>query len=69
MVASTRQADPVPAATRRYVLAVLVIVYTFNFVDPQILAILLPSIKAEFGVNDSVLGFLAGPAFAVFYAT
>jgi predicted MFS family arabinose efflux permease len=56
-------------ATRRYVLGVLVVVYTFNFIDRQILAILLPSIKAEFGVNDTVLGFLAGPAFAVFYAT
>lgn len=56
-------------STRRYVLAVLFVVYTFNFIDRQILAILLPSIKAEFGVNDTVLGFLAGPAFAVFYAT
>jgi predicted MFS family arabinose efflux permease len=59
----------VTAGTRRYVLAILVLVYTFNFIDRQILAILLPSIKAEFGVNDSVLGFLAGSAFAIFYAT
>src|SRR5690606_3393680 len=56
-------------ATRRYVLALLVVVYTFNFIDRQILAILLPAIKAEFGVNDTVLGFLAGSAFALFYAT
>jgi predicted MFS family arabinose efflux permease len=56
-------------STRRYVLGVLVVVYTFNFIDRQILAILLPSIKAEFGVDDWVLGLLAGPAFAVFYAT
>ena len=47
----------------------LVVVYTFNFIDRQILAILLPAIKAEFGVSDSVLGFLAGTAFAIFYAT
>lgn len=47
----------------------LTIAYTFNFVDRQILAILLPAIKAEFGVSDWVLGFLAGPAFAVCYAT
>ncbi len=56
-------------AVRRYTLAVLVIVYTFNFIDRQILAILLPSIRAEFGVDDWVLGFLAGSAFALFYAT
>ena len=54
---------------RRYALGVLVVVYTFNFIDRQILAILLPAIKAEFMVDDWVLGFLAGPAFALFYAT
>jgi MFS family permease len=42
-------------SARRYSLAVLVVVYTFNFIDRQILAILLPAIKAEL--------------FAVFYAT
>ncbi len=60
---------PVSASARRYALGVLVVVYTFNFVDRQILAILLPAIKAEFGVGDAVLGFLAGTAFALFYAT
>lgn len=55
-------------ATRRYVLGLLVVVYTFNFIDRQILSILLPAIKAEFGVDDWVLGFLAGSAFALFYA-
>ena len=55
--------------TRRYTLAILVVVYTFNFIDRQILAILLPAIKAEFLVDDWVLGFLAGSAFALFYAT
>ena len=50
-------------------MGVLVVVYTFNFIDRQILAILLPAIKVEFAVNDWVLGFLAGPAFALFYAT
>lgn len=53
----------------RYALGILVIVYTFNFIDRQILAILLPAIKAEFAVDDKVLGFLAGPAFAILYAT
>ena len=54
---------------RNYALAILVVVYTLNFVDRQILAILLPAIKVEFDVDDWVLGFLAGPAFALFYAT
>ncbi len=54
---------------KRYALGVLIVVYTFNFIDRQILAILLPAIKDEFAVDDMVLGFLAGPAFAVLYAT
>jgi MFS family permease len=52
---------------RRYALAILAIVYMFNFIDRQILAILLPSIKEEFQVGDAVLGLLAGTAFALFY--
>lgn len=56
-------------ATRRYALALITTVYVFNFIDRQILAILLPAIKIEFGVDDWVLGFLAGSAFALFYAT
>ncbi len=54
---------------RRYVLGVLVVVYTFNFIDRQILSILLESIKADLGLSDQALGFLAGFAFAAFYAT
>ena len=56
-------------SARRYALAVLVVVYTFNFIDRQVLAILLPAIKAEFLVDDWVLGFLVGTSFALFYAT
>jgi len=53
---------------RRYVLTVLVVVYTFNFIDRQILSILLESIKLELGLSDQALGFLVGFAFAAFYA-
>ena len=59
----------VSPAARRYAMVVLTVVYVFNFVDRQILAILLPSIRDEFLVNDLILGFLAGTAFAIFYAT
>lgn len=55
--------------TRRYVLGVLVVVYTFNFIDRQILAILFEPIKAELGLSDADLGFLTGFAFAAFYVT
>src|SRR4051812_16135004 len=64
----TRAADT-DAATRRWVLGVLVVVYTFNFIDRQILSILLEPIKHELGLSDTQLGFLTGFAFAAFYAT
>lgn len=54
---------------RHFTLALLTTAYVFNFIDRQILAILLPAIKLEFGVEDWVLGFLAGPAFAILYVT
>ena len=57
----------ISAATRRYALVILAIVYMFNFIDRQILGILLPAIRDEFGVSDTWLGFLSGTAFAMFY--
>jgi MFS family permease len=50
-------------------MVVLAVVYMFNFIDRQILAILLPAIRDEFLVSDTILGLLAGTAFALFYAT
>lgn len=60
----TRQAGQ----KRGYILAILTLVYVVNFIDRQILPILLQSIKQEFGVSDAALGLLVGPAFAFFYA-
>ena len=53
---------------RWYVLAVLTLVYTFNFVDRQILVILQEQIRAELTLMDWQLGLLSGLAFAVFYS-
>ena len=50
-----------------YVLGVLTLVYVSNHVDRQILAILIGPIKEEFEVSDTMIGLLAGPAFALFY--
>ncbi|MFZ5718031.1 MAG: spinster family MFS transporter [Pseudomonadota bacterium] len=49
------------------VLAVLILAYTFNFLDRQILGILAGPIKAELGLTDSQLGLMGGLAFALFY--
>lgn len=50
-----------------YVLGVLFVMYLFNFLDRQLLAILLQPIKEDLKISDTALGFLTGFAFAVFY--
>jgi len=52
---------------RNYVLAMLTLVYVFNFVDRQVLIILQESIKKELHLSDTQLGMLSGLAFAAFY--
>jgi MFS family permease len=51
----------------RYVLGLLFVAYVFNFIDRQILAILLQPIKEELGASDTAMGLLTGFAFALFY--
>jgi len=53
--------------SRHVVLALLFIVYTFNFIDRQIIGILAAPIQAELGASDSEMGLLGGLAFALFY--
>lgn len=55
------------ASSPKVVLAVLILAYTFNFLDRQILGILAGPIKAELGLTDSQLGLMGGLAFALFY--
>lgn len=57
----------VSSAYRWYVLVLLTAVYTFNFIDRQIIGILSPAIKADLGLSDWQLGILKGFAFALIY--
>ena len=52
---------------RHYVLFILCLVGVVNFVDRQILAILLEPIKKDLGVSDTAMGLLSGIAFSAFY--
>lgn len=56
-------------AYKRYITVVLLVIYIFNQTDRAIFGILMEPIKREIGLSDSQLGFLAGPALALFYAT
>ncbi|CAA0102413.1 putative L-galactonate transporter [Halioglobus japonicus] len=50
-----------------YVLAVLFIVYVFNFIDRQAMSVFIGPIKEEFGASDTAMGLLVGFAFALLY--
>ena len=52
--------------TARRTLFFLLAIYSINFVDRQILSVLIEPIKADLGLTDTELGFLTGFAFAVF---
>jgi predicted MFS family arabinose efflux permease len=52
---------------RTYVLAMLVVVYVFNFLDRQIVTILAEPIKVDLGLSDTQIGLMSGLAFAIFY--
>lgn len=52
---------------RAYVLTMMLVVYTFNFIDRTVISIVQEPIKNEFGLDDFQLGLLGGPAFAVLY--
>ena len=57
-----------PSLYAWYVLALLSLTYVLNFIDRQILAMLIEPIKKEFGVSDTAMGFLSGFAFVFFYS-
>ena len=48
-------------------MAMLVVSYTLNFIDRQIIGILAEPIKGDLGLTDSELGWMGGTAFALFY--
>lgn len=54
---------------RLYVLAILIVAYTFNFLDRQILGILKDPIQADLGLSDTQVGLMGGVAFALLYST
>ena len=63
-----QQRDTAPSPRANIVLGLLLLAYIFNFLDRQILGILLEPIKADLQFTDSELGVLTGPAFALVYS-
>lgn len=59
---------PVSKARRVYVLVMMILIYTSNFIDRSLLGVLGQPIKADLKLQDWQLGMLGGLAFAVLYA-
>ena len=51
------------------VLWLLVLAYTFNFIDRTIISTIGQAIKEDLGLTDTQLGLLGGLAFALLYTT
>jgi predicted MFS family arabinose efflux permease len=65
----TDHTQPAAATSvKRRVLAMLLLVYTFNFLDRQILGILATPIKADLHLSDAEFGAIGGLAFALLYS-
>ena len=50
-----------------YVVGVLVLAYTFSFIDRQILSLLVQPMKHDLAISDTQMSLLQGFAFAIFY--
>jgi MFS family permease len=53
--------------SRRYILVILAALSAFNFLDQQLMSILLEPVRREFALTDIQLGLLSGLAFAALY--
>lgn len=61
--------DEPGAIAEWYIVAILTLVYVFNFVDRQIISVLQEPMRAELGLSDTQLGALQGLTFALFYVS
>ncbi|OYY72766.1 MFS transporter [Sphingomonas sp. 28-63-12] len=61
---------PYPSSRTAWTMVTLLtLAYVFSFVDRYILGLLIEPIKADLHFSDEKIGYLLGPAFALFYAT
>ncbi len=61
--------SPMPPSYRRYALGLMVAIYTVNFLDRQIVTILIPDLKRDLNLTDTEVGAMAGLWFAILYTT
>lgn len=66
--ASTDNANSTFLRRRGWMMLVLVLATALSSIDRQVLGMLLEPIRKEFGLSDTQIGILSGPAFTVLYA-
>ncbi|HEX4713146.1 MFS transporter [Phenylobacterium sp.] len=69
MTSATTTAPKAATGYRYVVVGLLAVVYTFNFMDRQILSTLAEPIRKDLNLSDTALGALGGLTFALFYTT
>jgi MFS family permease len=69
MTTATTPAPKAGTGYRYLVVGLLAVVYTFNFMDRQIMSTLAEPIRKDLGLSDTALGALGGLTFALFYTT
>ncbi|HLZ75479.1 MFS transporter [Phenylobacterium sp.] len=69
MTAATTTMPKAGKGYRYLVVGLLAVVYTFNFMDRQILSTLTEPIRKDLGFTDTQMGMLGGLSFALFYTT
>jgi len=57
-----------PKIYRSYLLAILLVIFAFNYVDRFALGLVLENIKGDLHLSDTQLGLMSGIAFALFYS-
>jgi MFS family permease len=65
--AVSQEAGVSRAGAAHFTLGLLFVISLFNYTDRYMIAILLPNIKADFGLSDTQMGVLTGIAFTLFY--
>ena len=66
-VSTAAPSTPMPVSYRRYALALLVAIYTVNFLDRQVVTLLIEPIKQELKLDDFQVGAMGGLWFALLY--
>jgi MFS family permease len=57
-----------PTAAAYYVLAMLTVIYSLNFLDRTVITILIDPIKHDYHLSDKVMGFISGFGFVIMYS-